>query len=151
MLLLRGISGALEVWDEMVINHNLTIPPQKPPMEKLLGYKIEYMITKAEVIATKLVSDDNPPLPIRKVIIDGVAKIMVKYVADVPDQQVHGAHFEECFQDLIEWPGGPAPGTNICVEVVEEHVQIHWIDDRHLSKVIVIQLNVTIDKQCKYT
>ncbi|WP_418792497.1 DUF3794 domain-containing protein [Phosphitispora sp. TUW77] len=148
MVVLRSILGSPEVWDELVINHDLTIPDIKPPMERLLGYKIEYAITKAEVIGTKLVTDDQPPLPIRKVIIDGIATITTKYVADQPDQQVHGAHFDEPFNALIEWPGGPAPGTPICVEVMEEHVQIHMIDDRHMSKTIVIQLNVTINQPC---
>ncbi|HAU32372.1 MAG TPA: hypothetical protein DCW46_09025 [Desulfotomaculum sp.] len=116
-------------------------------MERLLGYKVEYEIIKAEVIATPLVTDDNPPLPVRKVIIDGLAKISVKYVADVPDQQVHGAHFDEPFSTLLEWPGGPAPGSPICVDVLEEHVQIHMLDDRHLSKIIVIQLNISIKEE----
>ncbi|WP_366924166.1 DUF3794 domain-containing protein [Metallumcola ferriviriculae] len=147
MALFRDMAGAEEIFSEIVINHNLTIPDHKPPMERLLGYKIEYEIIKAEVIDTKLTTDDDPPLPIRKVLIDGVAKIAIKYVALVPDQQVHGAHFEEPFHDLIEWPGGPAPGSPICVEILEEHVQIHMVDERHLSKVIVIQFNITPDDQ----
>lgn len=133
------------MWDELIINHNLTIPDIKPPMEKLLGYLIRYDITKAAVIDTRLMTDDQSPVPIRKVIVEGLARITVKYVADVEDQQVHGAHFEETFSRLIEWPGGPSPGTPICVEITEEHVQIHMIDDRHLSKVIVIQLDITIN------
>ena len=144
----QGLTGPPEIWDELVVNGGLTIPDNKPPMERLLGYKIEYEITKAEVIATKLMSDDQPPMPIRKVIVDGTARIKVKYVADVPDQQVHGAHFDVPFNKLLEWPGGPAPGTPICVEVVEEHVQIHMLDPRHLSKTIVIQLIVTVNKPC---
>ncbi len=143
MQLLRGIAGEPEIWDELAINHNLTIPDHKPQMERLLGYKVKYEITKAAVIATPLVTDDIPPLPIRKVIVVGLAKIITKYVADVPNQQVHGAHFEEPFSKLLEWPGGPAPGSPICVEVLEEHVQIHMLDSRHMSKVIVIQLNIT--------
>lgn len=146
MPLYKGVIGTPEVWDELVINHDLTIPDIKPPMEQLLGYKTQYEITKAELIGTKLTTNDQPPLPIRKVIVEGVVKITTKYVADVPDQQVHGAHFEEPFSGLIEWPGGPAPGTPVCVEVLEEHVQIHMLDERHMSKVIVIQLNVSIDK-----
>lgn len=133
------------MWDEMIINHDLTIPAHKPPMERLLGYIIKYEITKAEVIGTRLTTDDQPPLPIRKVIIEGFARIAIKYVADVDDQQVHGAHFDEPFSRLIEWPGGPLPGTPICAEITEEHVQIHMLDDRHLSKVIVIQLDITVD------
>lgn len=143
-MICRGVSGAPEIWDELVINHNLVIPEHKPPMELLLGYRINYEITKALVIDTPLVTSDQPPLPLRKVIVEGMAKIAIKYVANVPDQQVHGAHFEEPFSRLLEWPGGPAPGAPICVEVVEEHVQIHMLDDRHLSKVIVIQLNITL-------
>lgn len=142
------ILGSTEVCDEIVINHDLTIPDIKPDMERLIGYKITYVITKAEVVGTRLTTSDQPPLPIRKVIVDGTAKIMIKYVADVPDQQVHGAHFDEPFNDLIEWPGGPAPGTPVCVDVVEEHVQIHMLDARHLSKTIVLQLCVTINQPC---
>lgn len=131
------------MWDELVINHNLTIPDKKPPMEKLLGYMIRYEITKAEVIDTRIMTNTQPSLPVRKVIIEGLARIVIKYVADVPDQQVHGAHFEEPFAKLIEWPGGPPPGSPICVEITEEHAQIHMIDNRHLSKVIVIHIDIT--------
>lgn len=138
------MAGDPEVFDELVINHNLTIPEEKPVMEKLLGYKIKYKIKKAAVIATPLVENG---LPVRKVIIKGDAKITIKYVADVPDQQVHGAHFKAPFSKLIMWPGGPAPETPLCVEVLEEHVQIHMLDSKHLSKVIVIQLNVSVNKK----
>ncbi len=131
---------------EIVINHHLVIPDNKPSMERLLEYRIEYEISKAEVISTKLVTDDDPPLPIRKVIVDGIAHIVIKYVALVNDQQVHGAHFDEPFSTLIEWPDGPPPGTPICVEITEEHVQIHMLDERRLSKVIVIQLDITINE-----
>ena len=48
---------------------------------------------------------------------------------------------------VVSLKAEPAPGTPICVEVLEEHVQIHQIDERHLSKVIVVQLNVTINEE----
>jgi hypothetical protein len=135
----------MTTWDEVVINHDLTLPVEKPSIERVLASKVEYEITKAEVVATPLQSGGQPPLPIRKVIVSGTARIYVKYVADVPDQQVHAAHFEEPFSKLIEWPGGPAPGTPLCVEVVEEHVQIHKVDPRHFSKTIVLQLNLSVN------
>lgn len=145
MLVFLNMAGEQEIWDEIIINHDLTIPEQKPPMEMLLGYKVEYEIVKAEVIETPLVTDDNPPMHIRKVILDGLAKITLKYVADVPDQQVHGAHFNVPFSKLLMWPGGPAPGSPLCVEILEEHVQFHMLDERHVSKVIVIQVNITVN------
>ena len=131
---------------EIVINHNLEIPCIKPSMEHLLEYMIDYEITKAEVIGTKLVTGDNPPLPIRKVIVDGIAHITVKYVALVCDQQVNGAHFDEPFSTLIVWPGGPPPSTHVCVEFIEEYVQLHQMCERKISKTIVLQLTVSIDK-----
>ncbi|MFA4885543.1 MAG: DUF3794 domain-containing protein [Desulfotomaculaceae bacterium] len=136
-----------EVFGEVAINHELVIPSQKPPMEVLLSYTVDFEITKAEVIDTKLTAGkDSQTVPLRKVIVDGTAKITVKYAADVPDQQVHGAHFDVPFNALVEWPDGPPEGEAICVEVVPEHVQIDQIDSRRLRKVIVIQVNI-----CKQT
>jgi len=142
-----NLSGDPVIYEETVINGNLTIPEEKPLMERLLGYKIEYEINKAKVIDTPMVTDDVPPKRIRKVIIEGEAKITIKYVALVEEQQVHGAHFYIPFSSLIMWPGGPAPGTPLCVGVLEEHVQIHRLDNEHLSKVIVIQLDVSINQE----
>lgn len=129
---------------EIVINHQLAIPIHKPAMERLLEFRIDYKISKAEVIATKMTTN-NPVLPLRKVVVVGEAFITIKYVALTQDQQVHGAHFTEPFSALIEWPGGPPPGTRIRVEVIPEHEQIHKLDERHLSKVIVLQLAVTVN------
>ena len=147
MLILQNMAGNPEIFDELVINHDLTIPENKPPMERLLGYKVKYEITKAEVIATPLQSDDQPPLPIRKVILEGIAKITIKYVAAVEDQQVHGAHFDVPFSKLLIWPGGPAPSSPLCIDVLEEHVQFHMLDERHISKLIVIQVNVSVNME----
>ena len=132
-----------EVYGELTINHELVLPDQKPPMEVLLSYKVDFEITKLEVIETKLtVEKEQQVVPLRKVIVDGTAKIVVKYAADVPDQQVHGAHFDVPFSTLIEWPDGPPGGSAVCAEIVPEHVQIDQIDDRRLRKVIVIQVNI---------
>lgn len=135
-----------DISEEVTINHELVIPPEKPPMEALLKYWVTFTITKARVIETRITvtGENQQQVPLRKVIVDGVATITVKYVADVPDQQVHGAHFDVPFQSLIEWPGGPPEGTAVCVEVIREHVQIDRIDERRLRKVIVIQLNVCL-------
>lgn len=133
----------MEIYKEFIISENLKIPDVKPPMEKFLSQKIEYHITKLQLIETPLFTDTEPPLPIRKVIVGGYASIMIKYVADVPEQSVHGAHYEEKISLLIEWPGGPGVGTELCAEVIEEYVNFYMIDDRTISKTIVAQVNIS--------
>lgn len=132
-----------ELFGELTINHELVVPDHKPPMEALLKYWVDFTLSKARVIDTRLtVTQDQQQVPLRKVIINGNARITIKYAADVPDQQVHGAEFDVPFEGLIEWPGGPPEGTAICVDIVPEHVQIDRIDERRLRKVLVIQLNI---------
>jgi len=147
LLELMNLSGEPEIYEEVVINGNLKIPEEKPLMEKLLGYNLDFNITKAKVIGTPLVTDDEPPLPIRKVIINGEAKISIKYSALVEEQTVHGAHFNVPFEQIIHWPGGPIPDIPLCVEVFEEYVQIVGLDEQYLSKVLVIQLGVSKNKE----
>lgn len=132
----------MEVYKEFIINHNLQIPTVKPPMERFLSQKIEYNITKLTLIDTQLVTDDNPPLPIRKVVVGGTVIITVKYVAAVPEQNVHGAHFEEKFALLVEWPGGPNPGTPLCAEVITEYMNFRMSGERTISKTIVAQIEI---------
>jgi hypothetical protein len=127
---------------EIVIDHNLVIPDHKPPAECLLDSVIDFDITKAIVFDTPLESPEITGVPLRKVLVVGIAHIIVKYAADCPDQQVHGAHFDVPFNALIEWPDGPTQGTNICVEPVVEKSVFCLVGDRQILKTIVVRLDV---------
>lgn len=127
---------------EIVIDHNLVIPDHKPPAECLLDNVIDFDITKAVVFETPLESPEITGVLLRKALIVGVAHIIVKYAADCPDQQVHGAHFDVPFNALIEMPDGPTQGTNLCVEPVVEKAVFCLEDDRKISKIIVVRLDV---------
>jgi len=130
------------IFTEIALDSQLVIPEHKPPAECLLDTIIDFHISKTVVIDTPLVVPENPALQLKKVLIVGVAKIIVKYVADVPDQQVHAAHFELPFNALIEWPGGPPQGTAICVEPVVEKSTLCLQDDRKIFKIIIVRLDV---------
>lgn len=130
------------IFTEIAIDGQLVIPEHKPPAECLLDTVIDFDISKTVVIDTQLVVPENPALQLKKVLIVGVAKIIVKYVADVPDQQVHAAHFELPFNALIEWPGGPPQGTAICVEPVVEKSTLCLQDSRKIFKIIIVRLDV---------
>lgn len=127
---------------EIVINHNLVIPDQKPPAECILDSVINFDITKAVVFDTPLESPEITGVPLRKALVVGVAHIIIKYAADCPDQQVHGAHFDVPFNALIEMPDGPTQGTNICIEPVVEKSVFCLVDGRQISKLIVVRLDV---------
>lgn len=130
------------IYTEIALDHELVIPPQKPPAECLLDVVVDFDITKAVVIDTPLRTPENPTLELQKVLVVGTAKIIIKYVADVPDQQVHGAHFDVPFCTIIEWPGGPPQGTEICIEPVVEKSRVCLTDGRRIFKIIVVRLDV---------
>lgn len=134
-----------QFFTEIVINHNLVIPDHKPPAECLLDNVITFDITKSVVFETPLFSPEvggGDEVLLRKALVVGIAHIIVKYAADCPDQQVHGAHFDVPFNALIEMPDGPTQGTNICVEPVVEKAVFCLVDGRQISKIIVVRLDV---------
>lgn len=135
-----------QFFTEIVLDHNLVIPDHKPPAECLLDNVINFDITKAVVFETPLFAPEvggGDEELLKKVLVVGVAHIIVKYAADCPDQQVHGAHFDVPFNALIETPD-PAltQGTNICVEPVIEKSLFCLVDDRKISKIIVVRFDI---------
>ena len=127
---------------EIIINHDLVIPNIKPPAERLLDTLIDFDITKAIAFDTPLESPEITGVILRKALVIGVAKIIVKYVADRPNQQIHAAHFDVPFNALIEMPDGPTQDTKICVEPVVEKKVFCLIDGRRITKSIVVRLDI---------
>lgn len=134
------------IYTEVALNSELIVPPQKPDIECIIGHDIQVEITKAEVIDTNLSYPESPdplnPQALKKVIITGIAKIIVKYSALEPTQRVHGAHFNVPFCELIEWPDGPAQGTPIEIVPVIEYEKLIRADKRRILKGILIRLDV---------
>jgi len=135
---------ATGIYTQIAIDHQLVIPEVKPPAECLLDVAIDFEIKKAVVIDTPLLYPESftPPEDLKKVLVVGTAMIIVKYVADEPEQQVHAAHFEVPFNALIEWPSGPPQGTAICVEPVIEKQRFCLVDGRTISKIILVRLDI---------
>ncbi|QHE54118.1 DUF3794 domain-containing protein [Pontibacillus sp. HMF3514] len=131
-----------DVFKQLPINSKLIIPPQKPDIECILDSNVEVEITKKEVIDTPLNYPEDPTEPLRKVILTGKVKIIIKYSALVPSQKVHAAHFEVPFCTLIEWPDGPPQGTPITVEPVIEKKVFKREDERKIYKALLIRFDV---------
>jgi len=79
---------------------------------------------------------------LKKVILVGRVKIIIKYSALEPTQKVHAAHFEVPFCTLIEWPDGPPQGTPITVVPVIEKKVFTRENTRRIFKALLIRFDV---------
>ncbi|MFA4885544.1 MAG: DUF3794 domain-containing protein [Desulfotomaculaceae bacterium] len=121
---------------QILVNGMLEIPEQKPDIEELLNTAIEITVHKALTITVKA--------PVgRKVLVAGTLDFGVEYIADVPDQKVHFAHYELPFQALVKNNDGSLLpfdfdlnlyNVHICIE----HVEVHEVDGRSFLKEIVL-------------
>lgn len=130
------------IFKQLPINSKLIIPSQKPDIECILDSDVKVVFDKVEVIDTPLLYPEDPTLPLKKVILVGRVKIIIKYSALEPTQKVHAAHFEVPFCTLIEWPDGPPQGTPITVVPVIEKQVFTREDERRIFKALVIRFDV---------
>lgn len=107
-------------FQEIEMMEVLKIPEVKPDIEL-----ITEMAVKPEVISVRLVktkdalSYSGQNLTGYKVIVElGISK-RVKYVADVPSQSVHSAHYDGCMKSAFIVV--PKEVCNTCIESLIEH------------------------------
>lgn len=115
--------------DQVIVDGELTIPCQKPDMERVIDFRVSCEVTNFQVITTPL----GP-----KVIVQGFVHIGVQYVAKLPEQPVHFAHFDIPFHDFF------LCAENFCnVTCCVEFADFRQLDCRRLSKVVMIFLCAT--------
>lgn len=134
--------SVLYYFSEIVVNGDLTIPPQKPDVEDITNVTLNFRIDDVEVIDVDLGTTTG-----RKVIVAGTLTLGFEYSALVPTQEVHFAHFDIPFKALIA--GRPCnvnrgllpSDFDICdyeIHICVEHAQYHVVDPRTLRKVLVV-------------
>lgn len=81
---------------QIAVDELLVLPPPKPDIEQLVKVQVNVEITRTKII----------PTPVGyKAVVRGVVKQKIMYVADVPEQSLHAAHFERPFCTFISIPG----------------------------------------------
>lgn len=123
-------------YTQVQLNGQLEIPPYKPPMEELFNTRHDIDITKCAVITVKRPAG-------KKVLIVGRVTVGAEYIADVPDQTVHFAHWQLSFQALLMNPDGTLlpidfDPSKYIAHVCVEHEDYAQVDDRHISKELVL-------------
>ena len=132
----------LHYFTEIIINHNLVIPEQKPDVEDIIAVHKNFAVHDFETIDVNLGDTTG-----RKVVLAGTLELGFEYSAAVPSQEVHFAHFCIPFQAIIKFRpceinrGLLPPDFDITqynVRFCVEHEQYHVISPREISKVLVV-------------
>ncbi len=139
------------MFTEFTLADILVVPEAKPPVEQLLSVSVEATIDSVRLIRTPSGrSLGGQSLRGAKVVVEGTIKQTILYVADAPDQPVHG--FEESlpFSTFIvvscKVDGIPVAELLPSLEVTPyvEDVYVSLLSPRRVFKNVVLFLDVTI-------
>lgn len=121
------------------------IPCQKPDVEQILKVIVEAVITSSRPIKTPVgTSLEGQNLTGWKLIVEGQIKEKVQYVADLPDQPSHAAHFIFPFSTFVVLPEDFVIGTPVTVTPFIEDVYVEQLDNRCMFKNTTILLTVEL-------
>lgn len=121
---------------QIQLNGLLEIPLNKPDAKDIFNAIHEIDCTKYTTVTVK-----KPPG--KKVLVVGKVMVGIEYIADVPDQKVHFAHWELPFQALVKNDDGSLLDLNFnlndyVVHICVEHEQYELVDERSISKELVL-------------
>ncbi|MGL4736171.1 MAG: DUF3794 domain-containing protein [Cellulosilyticaceae bacterium] len=121
------------------------IPAQKPDAEEVLVTKQSVHIEDIKLIEVDLPCGCKG----KKVVINGVFKVLVGYVADEPSQSVHAAHYGLPFNQFILLEG-PVVGP-VEPAITIEDIQVERVNARSFSISIVWGTSVigNISERCE--
>jgi hypothetical protein len=117
----------------------LCVPLQKPKMESILQVKVNISVCSHKVICTPVG---------KKLVIDGIKHITIIYVADVPCQSVHSAHFNIPFCMFVLL--NELDCKVVDVSTVIEDIKINQLDCRCFSLSVIIFACPKLKNECDY-
>ena len=123
------------------VMETVCLPHAKPDIEQIVKVMAEVVITNTHVIKTPISrSAEGQILTGFKLIVEGMVRQKIEYVADVPEQAVHAAHFDVPFSTFIVLPPGYVIGTPITVTGYIEDIFAQQVSKRCIFKNITILL-----------
>ncbi len=138
---------------EELITELLTIPPQKPEMERILDILVWPEIVNVKLVDTQVgKSVEGQFLSGAKLVVEVNFKEKVTYVACEPCQSVHAAHFETLKSMFVILPQ-EIDGRNICDLVRADRIQVtpyiesikfRMLDTRTIHKCVMAFLDVKV-------
>ena len=134
---------------QISVMETLIIPAAKPDVEQILKILIEAKITSTRIVATPIgTAVGGLKLTGTKLIVEGILRQKMTYVANVPDQAVHAAEFNLPFSTFMVLPTLTIPVTpglvnQIQVEPFIEDVYVNWENPRTILTNVTLFLNAT--------
>lgn len=130
------------VFKQLNVEKNFCLPEAKPDVEQILKAISELKIKSTKVIKTpKGISLEGQKLTGWKIVVEGVIKQKVQYVADEPEQSVHAAHVDIPFSTFIVLPDNFIMGTPVTILGYIEDVFVQKMDGRCVFINVTILLN----------
>src|SRR5680860_763733 len=136
----------LRIFKQFSVDENLTIPVQKPDVETLLDVMAHVEITSTTIIKTPVVTSfEGQRLTGWKMIVEGKLIQKITYIADVPRQSVHAAHFEVPFSTFLVLPADFNQCQKIRVVGYVEDVFSKLLDPRTIFKNVTLRVEGIIN------
>ncbi len=120
---LPELTQPLAAFKQLNIQETVELPPDKPDIEQLASVSTTISITSTRVIQTPAATSlEEQRLTGWKVVVEGILKQIVKYVALDTVQSVHVAHFNIPFSTYIVLPPDFETNGSISVEPFIEDI-----------------------------
>ena len=146
------LEGEEDYWTQLSVAETLEIPEQKPDIEQIAKVVVEVELISQRVVKTPVSYCDNlagNKLTGKKLILEGYLRQKVFYVADVPEQSVHVAHFKVPFSTFVVIPKATSLYAKFRVDSYVEDIFIKMNNNREIFKNITLFLHVIpTDCQC---
>ena len=133
------------VFKQLSVQENLMIPEVKPDAEDIENVVVRIEILKTYPIKTpKAISQEKQILTGWKLIVEGVLKQKIQYVADEQRQGVHSAHYSIPFSTFLVLPEHYNCGLPVHVNACVEDVYAKLINKRKVFKNITFLISAKI-------
>ena len=135
------VSLESSIWKEITISERLKIPHQKPDIEQLTKVIVEAKIINQRLIETPTAPAPNPEGKLitgKKMIIEGLLKEKIIYVAECSEQSLHAAHFKVPFSVFLVAPANAESEEEFEVKVFIEDIFIKVLSPREVFKNTVV-------------
>ncbi|EJO5349532.1 DUF3794 domain-containing protein [Clostridium botulinum] len=135
------IPESVSAFKQFNVEETVCLPRVKPDMEQILKVIADVEIKNTRVIKTPAgTSLEGQVLTGWKLIIEGKVNQKVQYVADLPEQPSHVAHFSVPFSTFLVLPEDFVMGTPVSVTPFLEDIYVKQIDKRCIFKNITLLL-----------
>lgn len=139
------------MWTEIAVPEILNIPEAKPDIYQLLSVNSRMEMVCQRIIATPVMADPNEEgtnLTGVKIIINGMLKQRITYVADCACGAVHAAHFDVPISAYIVAPAGTSMTAKFRIETFIEDIFACAMNERQVFKNTTLFIQATEIEPC---